>query len=137
MKRAPELARLSRDHHQALVVAQALRRGGAGAREAFLSYWSEHGERHFELEERVLLPAYARHADPADPLVVRVLVDHVVIRREAQALAREEVTVERLAALGRLIDDHVRHEERQLFPAIERALASDELAEVAAALEAG
>ena len=44
MKRSEALASLSRDHHQALVVAQKLRRATDGtapqARETFLAYWT-------------------------------------------------------------------------------------------------
>jgi hypothetical protein len=47
MKRSKALAALSRDHHQALVVAQKLRRATAAtaceARDAFLAYWTGHG----------------------------------------------------------------------------------------------
>jgi hypothetical protein len=61
MKRSAELAVLSRDHHQALVVAQQLRRAtvatAAEAREAFLAYWAGHGRLHFGLEEELLFPA--------------------------------------------------------------------------------
>ena len=45
MKRSAALAALSRDHHQALIVAQQLRRAtvatAAEAREAFLAYWAD------------------------------------------------------------------------------------------------
>jgi hypothetical protein len=77
VKRSASLASLSRDHHQALVVAQQLRRAtdatAAEARTAFLSYWSRHGRLHFRLEEEVLFPAYAGHGDPHDPVVLRAL----------------------------------------------------------------
>jgi hypothetical protein len=65
-----------------------------------------------------------------------VLVDHLVIRRDADALARErEPQVERLRALGELLASHTRFEERRLFPMIEEALPPRDLADVIAALE--
>jgi Hemerythrin HHE cation binding domain len=140
MKRDPALASLSRDHHQALFVAQKLRRAtgetaGEG-RAAFLAYWEEHGRAHFRLEEEVLLPAYAEHGDAYDPLVARALCDHVAIRQEADALARDESpTVAALHQLGAHLADHVRLEERELFTLIERAMPAAQLAAVAAALE--
>jgi hypothetical protein len=58
VKRSAALASLSRDHHQALVIAQQLRRAGeesaAPARQAFLEYWTGHGADHLRLEEVLL-----------------------------------------------------------------------------------
>jgi hemerythrin-like domain-containing protein len=127
VKRHPALQPLSRDHHVALVAAQRLRRAGdedrAAARDAFLGFWHDHGARHFEVEEQVLLPAFAAHADPEVPCVVRMLVDHVRIREQAQRLADEpEPALESLHALGTALERHVRLEEREVFPLIEDAL---------------
>ena len=140
MKRDPALVSLSHDHHQALFVAQKLRRATAETlgeeRAAFLAYWEEHGRAHFRLEEEVLLPAYAAHGDPHHPLVARALCDHVAIRHRAAALAGDSApTAVALNELGVCLADHVRLEERELFPLIERAMPAARLAAVAAALE--
>jgi hemerythrin-like domain-containing protein len=142
VKRDPALVSLSHDHHQALFVAHKLTRAGAdtaaAARAALLEYWDRHGRTHFRSEEELLLPAYAAHHDPYDPLVVRVLCDHIAIRQLIAALEREsEPSVPALHELGHLLASHVRLEERQLFPSIEAALPAAELAAVAAALERG
>ena len=85
MKRSEALAPLSRDHHQGLFVALQLKRAepktAANARQDFLDFFEREGARHFRAEEEVLLPAYARHGEPDQPAVVRVLVDHVDLRR--------------------------------------------------------
>jgi hypothetical protein len=140
MKRNPGLVTLSRDHHQALSVAQKLRRATADtaqeARSAFVAYWEEHGRAHFRLEEEILLPAYAAHADPHHPLVARALCDHVAIRARADALAVDEAPdPATLRELGEDLADHVRLEERELFGLIEAALPAARLAAVATALE--
>ncbi|MGH2915468.1 MAG: hemerythrin domain-containing protein [Solirubrobacteraceae bacterium] len=134
MKRHGALAPLSRDHHHALVVAQRLRRAAdaasaAVAREAFLAYWRDDGQRHFREEEEVLLPAFAAYGDPELPIVARVLVDHVRIRRLVAQLADAEPddadlapAIEAMHALGRALAEHVRREERELFALIERTL---------------
>ena len=139
MKRDPALVSLSRDHHQALFVAQKLRRATTQttdeARTAFLAYWEGHGSGHFRLEEEVLLPAYAGHGDSYHPLVAQVLCDHVAIRHRADVLARgRAATVADLHALGVRLAQHVRLEERELFPLIESAMPPAQLAAVAAAL---
>lgn len=87
-------------------------------------------------EEEVLLPAYARHAEPDEPAVVRVLVEHVDLRRRAQDLAGgAEWDVAELRELGDRLEGHIRHEERVLLPMIEEALPAEELERLAAAVE--
>lgn len=142
MKRSEALAILSRDHHHALVVAQRLRRAGAetveAARGQFLAYWADEGRRHFQLEEELLLPAFASHSQGAarDPLVLRVLSDHVTIRSwAAQLAATAAPTVEALHQLGSELAAHVRLEERELFPLIEAAIPAGELLALARALD--
>ncbi|MGA8216959.1 MAG: hemerythrin domain-containing protein [Solirubrobacterales bacterium] len=132
MKRSEALQQLSRDHHRALEAALKLRRANDGnATEVtaeFLRFWREHGAPHFGVEEDVMLPGAAPKVDPADPAVVRVLTDHVEIRSRADHLETREIPeAEELNSLGELLGDHVRHEERVLFPMIEEALSGDEL----------
>lgn len=143
MRRHPALAPLSRDHHQALFRALALKRADAASAPAALGemveFFDQHGALHFRVEEEVLLPMYVREAgaDPRDEAIARVLTDHVWIRariaalREAGAAPPEEVR-----ELGERLDAHVRHEERVLFPAIERALSADQLERLARAVAA-
>jgi hemerythrin-like domain-containing protein len=140
MKRDPAIARLSRDHQHGLAVALQLRRAtaetAAQARAAFVAFWEEEGQRHFRAEEEVLLPAAARHVAPATDAVVRVLVEHVDIRRRAGELALAPVPeLDDLRALGDRLHEHIRHEERVLSPLIEGALPKEELSAVAEALE--
>jgi hemerythrin-like domain-containing protein len=143
MKRDEALAPLSRDHHQALARALKLKRAdessAAEALRDMIEFFDAHGALHFRVEEEVLLPGYVRDAgaDPNDERIVRVLTDHVWIRariavlREAGAPSAAE-----LRELGQRLDDHVRHEERVLFPAIEQALSADQLAALGRAVEA-
>jgi hemerythrin-like domain-containing protein len=95
-----------------------------------------HGQNHFRLEEEILFPAYAAHGDPHHALIARALCDHVAIRHHAQALGgANEPTLDALHELGHQLAAHVRLEERQVFPLIEQAVPSDELAVLARALE--
>ncbi len=132
MKRSDQLAPLSREHHVALEVALRLSRAtaadAASVRERFLRFYADEAREHFRAEEEFLLPAFARHVPPDDPDIVRVLVEHVELRRRAADVARDATDLEELRALGGLLRDHVRHEERTLFPRIEAALGDDELA---------
>jgi hemerythrin-like domain-containing protein len=140
MKRSPALAPLSRDHHHGLVVAQRLARASEesadAARAEFLRFWEAEGRTHFQVEEELLLPAFERHGSADHQAVVRVLVEHVEIRRRAADLeADPSIAPDRLHDLGIRLQRHIRHEERVLFPLIEEALPEDELAELATSIE--
>jgi hypothetical protein len=140
VKRDPALAALSRDHHQALVVARTLTRATASTagetRSRFLDFWEHHGRVHFRVEEEVLLPAYARHGSAHHPAVAHVLCDHVAIRALADQVAADpNVALDVLAELGVELALHVRFEERELFWLIEQAMSAPALAALADAIE--
>jgi iron-sulfur cluster repair protein YtfE (RIC family) len=140
MKRSDALVQLSRDHHHGLVVARELTRAtpdtAAAARSAFLTFWDEEGDEHFRIEEDVVFPAYARHGSPQHDAVVRVLTDHVELRRLAADLAADPSPAPAaLHELGFHLHAHIRHEECVLFPLIEAALPEGDLVALAAAVE--
>jgi hemerythrin-like domain-containing protein len=140
MKRHPDLQSLSRDHHQALVIARRLQRVKdedlIEARAAFLEFWRRHGQRHFRIEEEVLLPGFAGAGGADDPVITRVLHEHAEIRLQALQLQGGTASPQAQRALGELLAEHVRLEERELFPAIEVALNSEQLSSLASALAA-
>lgn len=143
MKRHESLHFLSQHHHFALIEALHVRRAkelpaakrSAAFRkqaEEFVRFWKKTGQQHFREEEEVLLPAYARHRDISeDRDVVRMLADHAEIRaligEIEEALDAGTPPDEKLVALGRLLQQHVRLEEDRIFPRIERALSEEEM----------
>ena len=137
MKRAEALRPLSREHLVALLAAKKLREANdlGEATRVFLDFWHGDGQRHFRIEEEVLLPTWAMHAEVDRDGVARMLDEHLAIRREALRLAAGEATLEETRELGRLLHDHVRFEERQLFPIVEAALDAGSLAHLATAIE--
>jgi hemerythrin-like domain-containing protein len=103
--------------------------------QSFLAFWNDEGSEHFVEEEGVLLPTYARAADPAHPAVWRMLLEHVLIRAKVAELgAMPEPPVAELARLGSWLDTHVRLEERVVFPLIEDALPEAALRKLANSL---
>jgi iron-sulfur cluster repair protein YtfE (RIC family) len=82
----------------------------------------------------LLLPAFARHTGADDPAIVRVLTEHVDLRRRGQDLeGSAHPDPATLRELGERLEDHIRFEERVLFPMIEEALPLDELERLGAA----
>ncbi len=131
-QRDPALIPLSHDHHHALVIAMLLRRAtddtAPGTRQAFLDFWKYACSGHFHVEEQVLFPVHAEIAGAGDPVLVRALADHAKIRAMAASLAdAANPSAAELVELGDVLSDHVRLEERELFPAIEGELSDEQL----------
>jgi hemerythrin-like domain-containing protein len=133
MKRDKSLRPLSREHHRALVTARALKEAEASQDLAsmFLTFWHEDGQRHFRIEEEVLLPTWALHASVDRDGVKRMLEEHLAIRRSALEIETRGLTADSARQLGQLLEDHVRFEERELFPLVEAALDSKALSQLA------
>jgi hemerythrin-like domain-containing protein len=137
MKRDEALRALSREHLNALLAAKVLREGNdiEAVSEVFLEFWEDQGQRHFRIEEEVLLPKWALHAEVDRPGVARMLEEHLAIRREALRLKAGEASLEEAQRFGELLHDHVRFEERELFPKVEEGLDPAALEELGAAIE--
>ena len=137
MKRHPALVSLSEDHHHELAHARRLlRAAGAGPEErlavasAYVDAFFTETVEHFRREEEILFPLYVRHAG-STPVLERILREHMQLHGLVRALraqaAAGDIPPEALKALGQLLHDHVRVEERQLFEAIERIVPPAEL----------
>jgi hemerythrin-like domain-containing protein len=144
MKRHPSLHPLSQHHHFALIQALGMRRAAeapaekraaavARSAEKFVRFWHKSGQVHFREEEEVLLPAYARHTRlDRDAQVMHILADHAEIRAavgdfERRLAEKTPIEAKELARLGKLLHDHVRLEENEVFPRIEKALGEEQL----------
>lgn len=141
MQRHPSLVPLSHDHHHALVAARRLRRAAdldASARldaaRAFVAFFRAETVEHFRVEEERLFPL-AVEDDAPPPLVVEALAQHARLHARVQGLERAvaggDVGADALRELGSALHDHVRLEERDLFPLIERTAPEQALREVA------
>lgn len=135
MKRSPALIPLSRDHHHALDVARRLRRASAEDVDDAIAYlrdfWEPRGRRHFEIEEQLLLPAVPETDAEWREAAARVRAEHGAIRARVTAVEGVEAAGE----LGRMLHDHVRFEERELFALLEARLTEEELTRLGAAIE--
>lgn len=132
LKRHTALQPFSRDHYTGLVQAQHLLRASdenaSGLRQALMDFtraWKCEIEEHFTNEE-VLLSALMTAAQ-----LKRLRNDHDLLRAFAGQAAQWQPDVDPGAGwvqeLGQLLNDHIRWEERKLFPAIERACTQDQL----------
>ncbi len=143
--RHPALVALSRDHHGVLVQALLLRRAaeprtGPGAvRDAIDAYLRFHAAEisgHMADEEAVLLPLTHGVDDAAG---ARILAEHREIEdlaaRLRQATDDGGALRDDLRALGELLDDHVRFEERAFFMRVQERLDAAALETLGRALD--
>jgi iron-sulfur cluster repair protein YtfE (RIC family) len=141
VKRHPALIPLSHDHHDALVVARGLILGRATAPRSdwppdrpgqvarVTAFFNETLEPHFEAEEQSVYPVVTRGITNGAKMVVDLLAEHAQIRTLVHDLEADPASAleQRLPALGRLIESHIRTEERVLFEAMQRELKTTDL----------
>jgi len=94
-------------------------------------FWKHHLLPHFREEEEILfVPA-------SDPLVLRAKEEHVEIRQLIESLLDpQDVTLKaQLLLLADQLDKHIRFEERELFPHLEKILLPDQLERIGRQLQ--
>ena len=128
IKRSPQLAPLSREHHEGLLLVWKIQQGlrfnvdPERIRKYILWYWQNHIKPHFYQEEKILQPYI-----PADnELLQRMIKEHELIREFILGLDKE-ANKEIFSSLATLLSDHIRFEERKLFAYLEQILSKDQL----------
>ncbi|MEH6651334.1 MAG: hemerythrin domain-containing protein [Motiliproteus sp.] len=141
MKRIDQLQQLSRDHHQALVLANRCNKAATTADpEICHQQWLTVRNKfvaellpHFRIEEQTIIKPLIRLQNST--LLDQLLHEHGLM--QACVFDNASSEIERLKLFGKLLSDHVRFEERQLFPYLEQHLTNEELAQIAAVSATG
>lgn len=114
MKRHRALEPFSRDHYSGLVAARHLKNSpGPNSVAELLSLWKDELEDHFHEEENLLA-----HRAPPD-LEFQLRREHEEIRLMIAQAESSELSNAEIVLLGERLHDHIRWEERVLFPALE------------------
>jgi hypothetical protein len=128
IKRHPTLQPLSREHFNGLVLVRRLREASEGdeaarraTRELLACAWREELSGHFADEEKLLGPLVS------DGDNARLIEDHRSLQRhiEMAAAAERAPSAAWLRETADMLEKHIRWEERELFPAAERAGAAE------------
>jgi hemerythrin-like domain-containing protein len=142
-KRQDALLPLSRDHHHALSQARRLKTSAASddrnvrtrAADDFINFYLGRALHHFREEEELFFPPAIEHEE-ARPLVTRAVLEHLNVHRLVGILKRDlvkaEVTPELMTEISEALRLHVRFEEDELFPLIEKVVPPERLDEIAA-----
>lgn len=128
IRRSAGLVRLSRDHHDGLLLCWKIRTGIKFdiPQERILNYtlhfFEKELRKHFHQEEEiifVLLP-------PNDPMKIEVMAQHAIIYNMVEAMRTNGKDTRNLLTLfANELDNHIRFEERKLFPYIEERVAKE------------
>jgi len=137
MKRHKALQTLSDEHHQGLVWSRRLQNinDEASPEEAqsladdFIDIWNSEINPHFRKEEEILLPLFANTGKATEDPVMEMLEQHILLRRDVLKIGVSPNTT-LLQHCGNLLKDHIRHEERVVFPMIEEAAQKDLLTQI-------
>lgn len=131
MKRDTHLQPLSRQHHNALMAVLLLKKGVQKNAEVqvmqdfILAVWKDELQFHFEAEEK-WLPA-ATDEPVLKSMHQRMLQEHDVIRKYIEQFSTKLTSYEAVQTFYELLEQHVRFEEREYFPALEQYLSVNEL----------
>jgi iron-sulfur cluster repair protein YtfE (RIC family) len=136
MPRHSSLIPLSHDHHEALLITLRLKKGGPASANDKLwphefsrqlhsleLYFERELLAHFKIEEEILFPA-ASQITEFQELISTLLSQHQQLREKAKMIfssVDEEIQKKEMADFGKLLESHVRLEERELFPKLEEA----------------
>jgi len=128
IKRSKQLTPLLKDHHDGLLFAWKIKQGLKNGADIKLIakyvqwFWKNHLQEHFREEEQILAP----HLPEDNKLLKQMIDEHHGI--ESMVHINENIADEILLLnLAQAIDEHIRFEERQLFPYAEKAIPEKEL----------
>ena len=142
-RRHETLIPLTHDHHHALAQARRLEHAAASedgadrltAANDFLNFYFGRAVRHFHEEEELFFAPLIDDPEARDP-VLRAVSDHLrlhaLVRRVKRGLSRKSVDTEVLRRISELLTEHVRFEEDELFPLVERLIPEEDLQDLAA-----
>ncbi|MCH7721722.1 MAG: hemerythrin domain-containing protein [Bacteroidetes bacterium] len=137
MERHKALHSLSHDHHHGLILAQLIKKGSPqyknlpntteGKKDYSIRFYNYKLIKHFEDEEKILFPVVNGKNDEIDNLIEEIIIEHKKIKLLINQLESDEDVESTLDELGRILESHIRKEERDLFMKIQAILTKDEL----------
>lgn len=137
IKRSIYIQPLSRDHHFGLLFCWKIRKGlkqniaSERIKQYVAYFWNNHLQEHFREEEEHLFYKVE------DAMCREGLQQHQAIETLIQQITGSQAAPapEQLDQLADAVDNHIRFEERKLFPHLEAVLDEQELVRIGAALE--
>ncbi len=139
MKRHEAIAPLSRDHHGSLILAQLLKKNAPMYRDMpdtakdkamyAQQQFEEHIKKHFEHEETMLDKANTCHA-VIDRLSAEIKTEHKELTALFKSLDTATDLENTMDILANKLEEHIRKEERVLFPLLQEHCSKELLEEI-------
>ncbi|MBX3254540.1 MAG: hemerythrin domain-containing protein [Chitinophagaceae bacterium] len=126
MKRHESIVPLSRDHHFGLLCCWKIRQGikneiSLQRIHSYIQYfWSHHLKEHFEEEENFLFSALQSN------MTAQAIGEHRELEASVLSLSAN-ASPDAFLQFAQQLDDHIRFEERELFPYLEKTLPAEQL----------
>ena len=140
MKRHSALYTLSHHHHQGLILAQQLKKGTPqykgwpstleAKKEYTLEFYKSELIKHFTEEEEILFPVVIKRNEKVDKMIDEIISEHRKLDLLVNSLEITQQVESVLDEIGRLLEMHIRKEERELFVEIEKILSEKELLKI-------
>ena len=137
MKRHSALIPLSEDHHQALLLAMILKKNAPkinnlptdsiGKMNYAKEIYHKELEHHFRDEEEFVFPYLNGKDTELDILILEITNEHIILKEKFLSLTENPNLVDELDEIGKMLNEHVRKEERILFEKTQTILTNDEL----------
>lgn len=140
MKRHPALKYLSEDHHQALLLALLLKHNAptflslpndlVGKMNYAKEMYNKELESHFKDEEELVFPFIKGKDESLDSLILEIMNEHIILKNKIQGLNENPDLSDQLDEIGKILELHVRKEERILFEKTQSILSEEKLNDI-------
>ncbi|MFY8005265.1 MAG: hemerythrin domain-containing protein [Chitinophagaceae bacterium] len=140
MKRHPSLIPLSREHHEALILAQLLKKDApiykglptemSAKKQYAFTFFQQKLLPHFKLEE-LIFQEISTINETITELINMLIDEHEQLKTNFLQCAEPEFSVENMHHLGVLLQEHIRKEERVLFQLVQMHATEDILQKIA------
>lgn len=133
LKRHEALVGFSKDHHFGLLLVWKIRQGlnkkvsPGRISDYVLYFFDEDIDGHFKEEEEQLFPMLP----PSSILRQQAEAEHKAIYEMIGRLRKDKENIDLLLQFADALKDHIRFEERELFPFMQRTLSATELEQIA------
>lgn len=139
MTKHQALIPLAHDHHHFLAHARRMQEAAASGDEAarrraaddFVSFYLGKVLRNMREEQELFFPAAFFGDERARPLVLKAFGGHLELYHKTHQLQAElstgKISAEMLEVVAEILAEHVRLEEKELFPVLETAIGDEEL----------
>lgn len=131
LKRHPALHHLSHDHHHGLLLCWKIRQGfklGIEPKRMRVYcewFWKNYLQAHFQEEEKTIFTVLPED----DPMIKQAMSEHKRLRKLFSNWENPEKT---LGQIEEELEQHIRFEERVLFPEVQKTATAEQLEAIAA-----